>query len=99
LIIAFSVALPFVVIALAIGIAAILPPPPNVNKASFDSIKDGMTKSEVEEIFRRKGTSVPTLQLTGKTEIFHWKSDDEASWAAVIFVDDCVTGKSWQKMP
>jgi len=37
--------------AVVLGVLSILPPRPGVTKATFDRIEDGMTRTEVEQIF------------------------------------------------
>jgi hypothetical protein len=71
-------------------------------KASFDRIKHGMTKAEVEEIFGRKsddkcdGTYGPagTTSLSAGGGDYSWRSGD-GSWASVEFGKNRVITKRW----
>jgi hypothetical protein len=77
------------VVAVTLGVLAILPPRPDEMKTKFDRIQDGMTMAEVEQIFGEKGVFVGR----GRAIVF-WKADD-GSAAFVEFREDCVTGKEW----
>ena len=50
-------------IAVALGVLAMLPPGPGVTKANFDRIEKGMTTAQVKEIFG--GTHVVILTPEG----------------------------------
>jgi hypothetical protein len=73
------------VIAMTLGVLAMLPPSPGVTKAHFDRIEKGMTLGQVEQILG--GTQVPYKGWL-------WTADD-GSWAVIAFENDCVAGKEW----
>jgi hypothetical protein len=86
--------LPFM-IAVILGVLAMLPPRPGVTKARFNRIEKGMTQADVEEIFgqiakgRAKGSD--GVELEG---IYYWTADD-GSIAMVWIVGHVVNFKQW----
>ena len=79
------------VIAVALGVLAMLPPGPGVTKANFDRIEKGMTMVEVKRIFGEEGT--PFLMWSAR-DWKCWQADD-GSDAFVEVVDDCAGEKHW----
>jgi hypothetical protein len=90
-------------IGVTLGVLVMLPPRPGVTKANFDSIKPGMKKAEVEEIFGREaqrmipildvGFPKPPLFVPGAV-LAVWVTDNR-SGAYITFRDDCVTHATW----
>jgi hypothetical protein len=78
------------IIAVTLGVFAMVPSGPGVSKANFDRIQEGMTMAEVEEIFGGKGA---TAGMHEHTFVF-WIANDGSS-ATVDFVNDCVGAKRW----
>ena len=77
-------------ICLPLGVAAMLPSGPNVTKANFDRIQQGMAQAEAEGIFGREGKHGKGWGISR-----YWVADD-GSWAIIWLIDDCVTDKHWQ---
>ena len=84
-------------------VAALLPDRPGVTKASFDRIEDGMTRTEVEEIFGGTGRELLIAHSgwgglptdTSRTNIYFWYAADE-SLATITFAEDAtVCGRGW----
>jgi hypothetical protein len=85
------------IIAVTLGVLALLPPSPGVTKANFERIQKGMTLAEVEEILGRKAYQSVRYVVDGevKQETERIWAADDGSGAGVDFVDDCVTDKEW----
>jgi hypothetical protein len=75
------------IIAVILGVLAMLPSGPGVTPADYNRIKAGMTLAEVEEIFGRKGIDRGEWGMM-------WRAND-GSAAMVRFSDDCVMSKRW----
>jgi hypothetical protein len=80
---------PLAIVAVTLGVLAMLPPRPGVTKANFDRIEKGMTKAQVEEILGEKGFLVKVKK--GDAPCLYWNAGDGAEvW--IRFSDDCVNG-------
>jgi hypothetical protein len=82
-------------VAAVFGVLAMLPPRPGVTKANFDCIRDGMTISEVEELFGEQPPDIGTgIGIDGWTH--YWTAKD-GSRASVSFLasNECVCSKEW----
>ena len=77
------------IIAVTVGVLAMLPPSPGVTKANFDRIEKGTTKAEVEMIFGGEGKF-----WDGQVGGVCWIAND-GSVAVVDFVADYVAKKHW----
>lgn len=86
-------------IAVIVGVLALLPPSPGVTKANFDRIKEGMDRTEVEEILGGKAHKIqPTHRAKGMpgpgVMVAFWGADD-GSGVWITFMTGGVAGKSW----
>jgi hypothetical protein len=82
------------------GVLAMLPPRSGVTKANFDRIKDGMDRTEVEEILGGKAHKIqPTHRVKGMpgpgVMVAFWGADD-GSGVWITFMAGGVAGKHWQ---
>jgi hypothetical protein len=75
-------------IAVTVGVLAMLPPRPGVTKANFDRIEKGMTRVEVEAIFRRV-----FQDMVEGDKAFLQADDGSETW--IRFQGDCVDEKGW----
>lgn len=67
----------------------------NINKASFEKIKIGMTLEEVEKIVGDKGMLVGTNIINGRTKyIYKWSNDNFSSYIDVTIENDKVSEKA-----
>ena len=64
---------------------------PAVTKANFDRIEKGLTRSEVDAIFRGEGE---LLSVNNRVSVIAWDGDDGSS-AHIAFLDDSVTDATW----
>jgi hypothetical protein len=81
-----------VVIGVALGVFAVLPPRGGVTKTNFDRVEIGMKKVEVEAIFGEQGLAVESNQP--QDFLFYWRGDDGAT-ATVVFFDGAVIQVFW----
>ncbi len=84
------------VIAMTLGVLAMLPPRPGITKANFTCIQDGMTFEEVEAIFGSPDSFFGTSIEGGeRNRQLLWVNDDKSG--AVICFDEQgkVVDKSW----
>ena len=79
-------------IAVTLGVLAMLPPSSGVTKGNLDRIQMGMTKSEVEQIFGKKGK--PYL-WTGEETPLQWDADDGSCAVIELSDDGVVVHKAW----
>ena len=79
-------------VAVTVSVLAMLPPSAGVTKATFDRLQNGMPRAEVEQILGGRGR--PFL---GDDEAWMlWEADD-GSWVTIVFKDDCIADKHWQR--
>jgi hypothetical protein len=76
-----------------LGVLALLPNRPDVTKANFDRIQDGMAIREVEVILG--GTGQPFHGFSNRGPTLVWLSDDGAM-AFVEVSDNAVASKTWR---
>lgn len=95
LVIMVMAAAPFVGVTIAFALAAIMPPGPNVTRASFDAIQEGMTEEDVEQIFRANGFTVNNGEDRPHVKRMDWKANDGVSWARIMFRKGRVSGMEW----
>ena len=84
--------LPLAII-VTVGVLAMLPSSSGVTKATFDRIKDGMTRAEVQEILRDNPEEVRT---GGAYRSCGWRGDDGSVVLVVLFLDDTVVDMRWR---
>ena len=90
-------------IAVTLGVLALLPPSPGVNKANFDRIEKGMTRAEVEAIFggpSESKTYTTVGEITTITDV--WGQIEQGKCvglANVNFQDEMVVDKEWHSVP
>jgi hypothetical protein len=65
------------VIAVTVGVLAMLPPRPGVTKTNFDRIETGMTRAEVEDIFGGKGKEWPEFWMRSDADILKGMTTQE----------------------
>ena len=66
----------------------------NLNKASFDKIKTGMTLDAVEKLMGEKGMLVSTMDVNGrKTQTYKWSNDNFSTYIDVVIENGKVAEK------
>jgi hypothetical protein len=79
----------------ALALAVLIFPRFSVAKGNYDRIRDGMSQTEVEQLFGCKPISIPCAWLgTGGVHVETWHFQD-GSAANVHFVGDSVFLKTW----
>ena len=67
----------------------------NINRATFEKIRIGMTLAEVEKLTGEKGMLVSTMDVNGrKTRIYKWSNDNFTSSIDVTIENEKVVEKA-----